>query len=364
MKIKDITSFLETWAPPVLQESYDNSGLLLGDGDDSVQAALLALDVTESVVEEAIRQKCGLIIAHHPLIFKGMKRIGKRHWIDRCIRKAVAHDIAIYALHTNLDNVHTGVNMKIADKIGLLNTQILSVKSGTLSKLAVYVPTSDKEVLLDALFQAGAGKIGNYDRCSFQTQGMGTFRGNDLSSPALGTKNKKEQVEETKIEVLVPLPLEKAIIQAMYAAHPYEEVAYHHTPLDNRNQEVGAGMMGELKEEMELLPFLRHLKKVMHLSHLKHTQPVSSKIKKVAVCGGAGAFLTPKAIQAKADVFISSDFKYHDFFEANGQLTLVDIGHYESEVFTKDLLHDELSKTFTNFAFHLSKVNTNPIQYL
>ena len=364
MQIKEITDMLERWANPSLQESYDNAGLLLGDRNDDCSGALITLDVTEEVVDEAIANGLDLIIAHHPLIFKGLKRLGKKHWIDRCVRKAIQHDIAIYAIHTNLDHVHTGVNHKICERIGLQNLKVLQPKNATLAKLTVFVPEVDKEPVLDALFNAGAGNIGNYDHCSFQVDGMGSFRGNDQSTPAFGTKGSIEHVKEARIEVLIRKHELRQVLHAMKAAHPYEEVAYYVSELLNENQEIGAGMMGTLPAEMSPDAFFDHLKKSMNLKVIKATSTIKESIRTVAVCGGSGSFLLSTAKAKKADVFITADFKYHEYFEANGEVIIADIGHYESEVYTKDLLHDELSKTFANFAFHLSKVDTNPIKYL
>lgn len=364
LRIKEITNFLEGWAPLSLQESYDNSGLLIGDKNDEISQALITLDVTEKVVDEAIETKAGLIIAHHPFIFSGIKKIGNAHWIDRCIRKAIKHDISIYAIHTNLDNVHTGVSKKIADKIGLTNTQILRPKNQTLSKLTVFVPTINKETLLSALYEAGAGKIGNYDHCSFQTEGTGSFRPNENAKPRIGTSNIDESVKESKIEVMVPKHLVQNVLSCMREAHPYEEVAYYLQELINVNQEIGSGMIGDLSEPMKTDEFLAYLKKSMRLKVIRHTETVSKEIQKVAVCGGSGSFLLKDSIRQNADIFITADFKYHDFFEANNDIIIADIGHYESEVFTKELLHDVLTKNFTKFAFRLSQVDTNPIKYL
>lgn len=364
MQIKDIVDFLEQWAPPSLQESYDNSGLLMGEKQDSVTSALITLDLTEQVLDEAIQNGDNLIIAHHPFIFKGVKRIGNQHWIDRCIRKAIQHNIAIYAIHTNLDNVNTGVNHKIAEKIGLQNGRILQPKADTLSKLTVFVPTAHKDTLLAALYDAGAGNIGNYDHCSFQVEGHGSFRGNENSNPTIGTPGLDEQMKETRIEVLASNHSLAQALRAMKEAHPYEEVAYYLQALENENQGIGAGMIGEVNT-METHAFLKHLKTAMNLQVIRHTDTtVKKQITTVALCGGSGSFLLSKAIRAKADILITADFKYHDFFEANGNIIVADIGHYESEVFTKELMHDVLTKNFTKFAFRLSEVDTNPIKYL
>ncbi len=364
MQIRDITNFLESWAPPSLQESYDNSGLLIGEKKDVINQALITLDITEEVVNEAIETKSDFVIAHHPFIFKGVKQIGNSHWIDRCIRKAIKHDISIYAIHTNLDNIHTGVNRKIADQIGLIKLSVLQPKKETLTKLTVFVPTVNKDQLLDAMYEAGAGNIGNYDHCSFQVEGKGTFRGNESSKPIIGKQGKDEEVTETRVEVIVPKHRLSAVVSAMTTSHPYEEVAHYITPLANSNQEIGAGLIGELPKEMPVSEFIDHLKTVMNLEIIRCTTLVKEKINKVALCGGSGSFLLSNAIRSKADVFITGDFKYHDFFEANNEIIIADIGHYESEVFTKELILDALTKNFTKFAFRLSKVDTNPIKYL
>ncbi len=364
MKIKDIAHFLELLAPISFQESYDNSGLLLGDRNDEITQALITLDVTEEVIDEAIKSKSNFIIAHHPFIFNGIKRIGNNYWIDRCIRKAIKYDIAIYAIHTNLDNVNTGVNKKLVDILGLTNFELLAPKNNTLSKLTVFVPNNNKDEVQNALFDAGAGAIGNYDRCSFQLEGTGTFRGNELSNPSIGKVGEQEQVTETRIEVLVSNHKVKAVLKAMQEAHIYEEVAHYLTPLSNTSQEIGAGMVGYLPSAIPTEKFLTFLKDRMGLSMIRHTKLISKTIKKIAVCGGSGRFLLSDAIAEKVDIFITSDFKYHDFFEANNDIVIVDIGHYESEVCIKEFLFDVLTKKFTNFAFRLSEINTNPIKYL
>ncbi|MEP0984952.1 Nif3-like dinuclear metal center hexameric protein [Ekhidna sp.] len=364
MQIKELTNYLEHIAPLSFQESYDNSGLLLGEKSDEINQALISLDITEEVLDEAIASKCDIIIAHHPFIFKGVKKIGNSHWIDRCIRKAIKHNIAIYAIHTNLDNVHTGVNKKIADKIGLINTKILAPKKEMLSKLTVFVPNEHSDKVLKEMYNAGAGDIGNYDHCSFQVEGTGTFRGNEESNPAIGKPGQEEHVAETRCEVLVANHKIHSVLLAMTHAHPYEEVAHYITPLSNINQEVGSGMIGDLPKPVESRVFLNDLKDKMNLNVIRHTKITSDKITKVAVCGGSGSFLLNASIAKGADIYITADFKYHDFFEANDQIIIADIGHYESEVFTKELLLDTLTKNFTKFAFRLSQVDTNPIKYL
>ncbi len=364
MQIKAIIDFLEAWAPPSLQASYDNSGLIIGSKDQECKEALITLDVTDEVIDEAISNGCNLIIAHHPLIFSGVKRIGNSHWIDRCIRKAIKNDINIYAIHTNLDHVHTGVNQQIGEKIGITNSRILQPEADTLLKLTVFVPTESRNDLLNGLYDSGAGEVGNYDHCSFQLVGEGTFRPNEAANPTIGSSGKDETVNETRIEVILLKHAKGKVLTAMRKHHPYEEVAYYLSELVNVNQEIGSGMIGELPQEMDPNKFFEHLKKSMGLKVIKHTKVVKGKIRRVAWCGGSGRFLLEKAIASNADIYISADFKYHDYFEANDEIIIADIGHYESEVYTKELIYDRLTKNLPKFAFRLSRVDTNPIIYL
>jgi len=363
MKVKDITTALEQWAPLSLQEEYDNSGLLVGDPNQSVDRVLITLDVTEAVIEEAISLNCQLIIAHHPLIFKGLKKINTDHWVERCVRKAIKNDLSIYAIHTNLDNLLSGVNARIAERLGLMHTSVLAPKTDKLLKLVTFVPAAAASAVLDALYEAGAGKIGAYDRCSFSLVGTGTFRPSDEANPTIGERGTDTHVDETRIEVLVPVHVQSRVLHALKHHHPYEEVAYYLSELRNPNQEIGSGLIGTFSEPISTTAFIRLVKERMNVHVLKHTPFHTETISKVAICGGAGSFLLPRAIRAGADVFLSADFKYHDYFEADGKITIADIGHYESEVFTKDLLFDFLEQNFANIAFRLSGVVTNPIIY-
>ena len=362
-QIQDVTRYLETIAPPAYQESYDNSGLIVGDPQAEVSGILVSLDALESVVDEAIAKGCNLIVSHHPIVFRGLKSLTGKNYVERTVIKAIKHDVALYAIHTNLDNVQQGVNRRISDRLGLENVRILAPKTGTLHKLVTFVPLADADKVLQALGEAGAGQIGNYKNCSFQTTGTGAFEPNEQAKPHLGQAGKLEQVSEQRIEVIYPAHLANRILTALRRAHPYEEVAYYQQPLMNQNQEVGSGMVGELPEPLSGSEFLTHLKKNMQLSVVRHTRLLDKPVQRVAVCGGAGSFLLPHALRQQADAFVTADYKYHEFFDADGQLIIVDIGHYESEVFTKDLLWEFLSEKFVNFAVHLAEVNTNPVFY-
>ncbi|MGB3181085.1 MAG: Nif3-like dinuclear metal center hexameric protein [Cyclobacteriaceae bacterium] len=363
-KIKDITAYLDQMAPPSYQESYDNAGLIVGEPGRDVSNILVTLDVTEEVVEEAIQRSCNLIVAHHPIIFKGLKQLTGKNYVERTVMMALRNNVAIYAIHTNLDNVHTGVNRKICEKIGLQNLHILAPKRNLLKKLEFFVPEENTSAVLSALHEAGAGEVGNYDNCSFRTRGTGSFRPGEGTNPHLGEPHRLEEVAEHKVEVIFPTYREGTVLRALKEAHPYEEVAYYLLPIDNENQEVGSGMIGELPSPMQAMEFMRHLKHSMNLNVIRYTRPTGKEISRVAVCGGAGSFLLPQAKRKKADVFITGDFKYHEFFDAEDQIMIADIGHYESEVYTKDLLAEILTKKFANIASYLSEVVTNPIAYL
>ncbi len=363
MKIKDITNSLEELAPVSYQESYDNCGLLVGDLDQNLQKVLITLDTTEAVVDEAIEVGANLIVMHHPLIFKGLKSITNSHWVSRCVMKAIRNDISLYAIHTNLDNVKDGVNRKICEKLGLQDIEILRPKSGNLMKLVTFIPIDNVQDALDAMYEAGAGEVGEYDHCSFQIEGMGTFRPGEKTDPHIGSQGKDETVKEKRVEILFPGHIKSRVMRALNQAHPYEEVAHYLTELSNVNQDVGSGMIGNLPEPRDPDSFISMLKSNMNTDCVRHTSWHKSKVERIAVCGGSGSFLLNDAVAKNVDVMVSADFKYHDFFEADDRITIADIGHYESEQFTKELLYDFLKEKFTNIAVLLSKVVTNPIIY-
>ncbi|OUV75999.1 MAG: Nif3-like dinuclear metal center hexameric protein [Flavobacteriales bacterium TMED123] len=363
MKIKEITNYLESIAPLHFQEDYDNSGLLVGNENSIVDAALITLDCTEEVVQEAIALGCNLIIAHHPIIFSGLKKLAGNNYVERTIIQAIKNDIAIYAIHTNLDNVGNGVSAKIAEKLGVENCKILSPKKDLLRQLAVYCPSSDAEKVRNKLFKVGAGDIGNYDECSFTSVGEGTFKANEGCNPHLGEIGERHQEKEERIEVIFPKHKEQAIITAIKDAHPYEEIAYQIYILDNVYENIGSGVVGKLSKSMASAAFLELLKSTMKTDCVRYSKLVKNKIETVAICGGSGSFLLSNAKSAKADILITADFKYHEFFDADDDIIIADIGHYESEQFTKDLIYDLLIKKFSKFAVQLSKVNTNPIKY-
>jgi dinuclear metal center YbgI/SA1388 family protein len=363
MLIKDIIHFLETIAPPSLQETYDNAGLITGNKQTACTGALISLDCIESIIDEAITKNCNLIIAHHPIVFKGLKKINGNNYVERTIIKAIKNDIAIYAIHTNLDNVLNGVSGKMANMLGLENVQILAPKKQLLQKLVVFCPNENIEKLSEALFAAGAGHIGNYSNCSFSSIGVGTFKPEKGANPQTGEIGRKETLSETKIEVIFPHWLQGQIITAMKANHPYETVAYDILNLDNIYEETGSGVVGNLPKAMEENEFLKYLSVIFKIKLAKHSSFTGNPIIKVALCGGAGSFLINTAKAAGADIYITADLKYHEFFDADGQLLLVDVGHFESEQYTIDLLFELLSDKFPNFALLKTSVDTNPVEY-
>jgi len=363
MKIKDIINVLENMASPTLQEDYDNAGLITGNEEDECTGVLCTLDVTEEVVKEAIQKKCNLVVAHHPIIFRGLKRITGRNYVERVVIDAIKNSVAIYAIHTNLDNILHGVNGKMADRLALTNRAVLAPRKSVLKKLYTFVPLSHAEEVRLALFNAGAGHIGNYSHCSFYAEGTGTFKGEEGSQPFAGTTGELHLEKEVKIEVVFPTWIEGKLIQALLAAHPYEEVAYDIIPLDNRHSLTGAGLTGELAQPMEEKTFLALLKEKFQLKVIRHTRLLNRPIRKVALCGGSGSFLIINALKAKADLFITADIKYHEFFDADGRMVIADIGHFESEQFTIELLYDILVEKFPTFAVQKTVVNTNPVCY-
>ncbi|MGF2413487.1 Nif3-like dinuclear metal center hexameric protein [Ferruginibacter sp.] len=363
MIIQDITAVLEKIAPPFLQESYDNAGLITGNANWQCTGIITTLDATEDVVKEAIEKKCNLIVAHHPIVFGGLKKITGKNYVEQTIITAIKNDIAIYAIHTNLDNVLNGVNGKIADKLGLINRQILQPKNDILKKLFTFVPAAYAEKVRSAIFNAGAGQISNYSECSFNTTGSGTFKAGDGTNPFVGKIGERHTEDEVRIEVIFPAWLQKTVYAAMIAAHPYEEVAYDIISLGNTNASIGSGVVGELPVAIGEKEFLQSIKENFNLLVIKHTSFTGRPVKKIALCGGAGSFLIGAAIAAGADFYISSDIKYHEFFDANGKLVIADIGHYESEQFTIDLLFDILREKFPTFAVLKTGVNTNPVRY-
>ncbi|MDD2798671.1 MAG: Nif3-like dinuclear metal center hexameric protein [Bacteroidales bacterium] len=364
MKISEITSAIELFAPLALQENYDNSGIQLGNLQSETESALICIDVTEEVIDEAIALNSKLIISHHPLIFKGLKSITGKDYIERCVVKAIKNDITIYTAHTNLDNAWGGVSFKMAEKLGLTNVCVLSELSDSLLKLITFVPNKNLEKVRNSLFEAGAGHIGNYDQCSYQSEGYGTFRAGEGSTPFCGEINELHSENEIRLEVILPVNLKSKAIKALYDSHPYEEPAFDLIPLMNDFARAGAGVVGELPESMTEIDFLKKIKIDFKVEGLKFSPLLNKSVRKIALCGGSGAFLIGNALRASADAYITGDIKYHDFFNHNESILLVDAGHYESEQYTIELICEIIQKKFATFAVHFTKCKTNQINYL
>lgn len=363
MKIRELTAHLESIAPLSYQEAYDNCGLLTGDPDAEITAALVSLDCTEAVIEEAVQKGCGIVIAHHPIVFKGLTSLTGKNYVERTVISAIRNNVAIYAIHTNLDNVSDGVNARICEVLGIREAKILVPKIDLLRKLVTFCPVAQADDVRTALFRAGAGHIGKYSECSFNSDGFGTYKAGENTDPFAGRPGESHREQEQRIDTVFPAYLQHRIVEALIDAHPYEEVAYDIYPLATGHSRVGSGMIGTIDATDEA-DFLKHVKEKLGTAVVRHTALRNKTVRRVALCGGAGSFLIKQAIRAGADVFITADVKYHEFFDAEGKIVLADVGHFESEQFTKELLHEILQKKFSNFAVRLSEIITNPITYL
>tara|TARA_R110002050_G_scaffold14313_7_gene45293 strand:+ start:67464 stop:68558 length:1095 start_codon:yes stop_codon:yes gene_type:complete len=363
MIVKQVTDILEELAPLAYAEDFDNVGLLVGSPQLEVSGILVTLDTLENVIDEAIEKNCNFIVSFHPIIFGGLKKLTGANYVQRVVIRAIQNNIAIYSMHTALDNSNHGVNAKICEILGLKNTKILIPQKGTIKKLSTYVPKNDAEKLKSALFEAGAGNIGNYSNCSFTSDGTGSYKAGEKANPAKGEIGKTHYEPETHISLTFEKGVEQKVLDALIKNHPYEEVAYELQTLENNNQNIGMGMIGALENALAESDFLSLVKEKMNAEGIRHSALLGKKIKKVAVLGGSGAFAISAAKHANADIFISADIKYHQFYEAEGELIIADIGHYETEQFTKNLLVDYLTKKIPNFAIRLSESKTNPIKY-
>lgn len=364
MKIREVLSAIEQLAPLPLQEGYDNSGVQVGDINQEVRGVLIAIDVTEDVMTEAVRLNCNLVISHHPLAFRSFKSLTGRNYVERCMIKACKHDIVVYAAHTNLDNAVGGVNYELARILGLQQVKILAPQRKVLSKLVTYVPLSHADNVRAVLFNAGAGNIGNYDSCSFNILGEGTFKVGEGTSPFVGEQGVLHREQEVRIEVILPIYKQSEVLNALLAAHPYEEPAYDFYLLENSWAQAGSGIVGTLPEPMEEEDFLYYLKDTLKLSSIQHSTYLGKQIQEVALCGGSGSFLIPNAISYRADIFITGEAKYNDFYDVENKILLATVGHYESEVCTKNIFYNLLSSKFPDLELNLSQFDENPVKYL
>lgn len=364
MKLKELTQFLDSEIPLSFQDNYDNSGLQVGDPEKDITSALLTLDVTEAVLDEAVDNEVDLIISHHPVIFTGIKSLSGRTYTEKIIQKAIRNEVAIYSAHTNLDVMSYGVSRKMAEKLDLQNVIVLVPLKEKFMKLVTYIPESHLDAVREAVFAAGAGVIGKYDSCGFVSQGTGSFRGDENTNPFVGKKGKLHFETEMRFETVLLSHLKNKVIKALIDKHPYEEVAYDVFALENNNFEFGMGCIGELPMALPESDFIKLVSDTFCSKGLRYSKPVGRELKKIALCGGAGASLLNTAILTGADAFVTADIKYHNYFDAENRILLIDSGHYESEKFTTEILYDLIIKKFPKFAVRFSKTNTNPINYL
>jgi dinuclear metal center YbgI/SA1388 family protein len=363
MKIKEVTNYLEEWAPLYLQESYDNAGYIVGNGETECNGILVCLDCTEQVVQEAIDKKCNFIVAHHPIVFSGLKKLTGADYVQRVVIKAIQNNIVIYAIHTNLDNCLNGVNGEIASRLGIQDLHILQPKRSVLLHLGIFVPSSHSQAVQEALFAAGAGAVGNYDECIFEIEGKGSFRPLEGSNPTSGEFGVRSTADESYLQVILPEWKKHSVHQALLATHPYEEVAHQYTRIENEIKQYGSGVIGKLPEPMAVADFLELVRNKFQTGTIKFTGKLDKRVVNVAICGGSGQFLTKRAMQKGADIFLTSDIKYHEFFDAEEKMTLADMGHFESEQFTIELLIRKITGKFHTFAVHKTDVVTNPVSY-
>ncbi|RMB64187.1 Nif3-like dinuclear metal center hexameric protein [Dokdonia sinensis] len=363
MTIKELCNQLEDWAPTANAEDFDNVGLLVGDATAEITNVLVAHDALENVVAEAVSKDCNVIVCFHPIIFSGLKSLTGKNYVERAVLKAIKNDIAIYAIHTALDNVQHGVNLGMCNALGIENPKILIPKSGTIQKLVTYVPHASAKGVSQALFTAGAGQVGNYDECSFSVAGSGTFRASEKANPVIGEKGKQHTEPETQLNITFEKRFQSQILKALFTNHPYEEVAYEITNLENKNQNLGMGMVGLLPEALSEDEFLSLIKNKFKTGGVRHSALLGKSIQKVAVLGGSGAFAIKAAKGNGADAYVTADLKYHDYYQAENNILLADVGHYESERHTKNIIADYLIEKNRSFAVILSQENTNPINY-
>lgn len=356
MKIEEVIAYLEQKFPLHWQEDFDNCGIQCGDKEREITGVMVCFDLSEKVIEEAIVKNCNMVVSHHPIIYRtGLKKVEPTNRVGKIICKALENKILLYSMHTNMDSGLNGGNVLFAHKLGLENLQVLSPKTDMLKKLVVFVPIEDAIQLREALFEAGAGSLGKYKNCSYNVKGMGTFTPTEGAEPTIGSVGVSEQVAEERIEVVFPAHAQKKIVEVLFKNHPYEEPAFDIIKLENLNNHIGLGRVGEIPEPMEVESFLLFAKQQLNLQVIKYSGNIGKKIKKVAVCGGGGASFVMDALSMGADIYMTGDIKYHDFFLPENKMIVADIGHFEGENFIREIIYNEINDFFTNFASYISE---------
>ncbi len=369
MIVNDVIKYLEGWAPKETAWQKDNTGLQIGATESKIKNIFLCLELTEIALSEAVEKNCNFIITHHPFIFQPLKKIDiTNDKNSKLIEKIIKNDITLYSFHTNLDFTKNGVSFALAKKLDLKNISFLENQESNQFKLVVFVPGNNLNEVLDAIFNSGGGKIGEYEKCSFQVPGKGTFEGSENSNPAIGKAQNFEKVDEIRLEILIDSWNLKKVISAMIEAHPYEEPAFDVYPLQNKNVNFGFGAIGNLENSLSENDFLNFVKEKLNLINLRFVKGKSGSIKKVAVCGGSGSDLLKQAILQKADAFITADVKYHTFHDAEDEILLIDAGHYETEILVFDEVKTKLEKLILKYnsdsEIFVFSQSTNPVRYL
>ncbi|MBI4536287.1 MAG: Nif3-like dinuclear metal center hexameric protein [Ignavibacteriae bacterium] len=368
MTVREIQDVIEHWAPREIAWGQDNVGLQIGNPASRLLGILIALDVTEKIITEARRHRANLIISHHPLLFKAPRSITPRNQVGRCIDALVKSGIALYSAHTNLDFAHGGTSWAIAEALGLTAVDFLYKPYKVQRKIVTFVPTDHVDRVAVAMAEAGAGRIGNYDNCSFRMLGTGTFKANERANPVVGSKNVLEKVAETRLEMVVDQWLVPGVLKALKQAHPYEEVAHDVYPTENESDAFGMGIIGMLVRPMTLKSLLALIKKKLGARALRCTGSLNHKVSRIAACGGSGSELLDEAVRARADAFITADVKYHTFHDANGRIALIDAGHYETEHLVVQTMAKKLAQEMRRMRIHVpvfaSRTSTNPIVYV
>jgi dinuclear metal center YbgI/SA1388 family protein len=361
--VAELLKKIEEIIYPSWQEHYDNAGFQIGNPTDELTGVVVSLDVTFDVLNFAVQEGANLIISHHPMFFHPLKNILLDNERGKLVAYCIENKLNIYSIHTNLDKSALGINYSIAEELGLKNIETLAPEKGYLKKLVTFCPHEFADKVRDAIFQAGAGVIGNYDSCSYNVEGYGTFKGNEQTNPFVGEKGKLHKEPETRIETIFPAEKEAKVIEALLTSHPYEEVAYDIYSLDNIWPQVGLGAVGYLFQPMPLDVFLQEVKRIFEVPFVKYSKGFQTEIKRVAVCGGTGISLLSRAVASGADVFITSDIKYHDFQQAYGKIHLIDVGHYEMEMLGMKKIYEYIFKLLHNFAKVKLYRNQNIVQY-
>jgi dinuclear metal center YbgI/SA1388 family protein len=365
MDVRSIIGILERWAPRDVAMQDDNPGLQCGSVADPVRGILVSLDADLPVIQEAVRKRRTMIVTHHPFLFRPLRSIDTGSERGKIIELLLRHRISLYAAHTNLDFSAGGTSHALAEALGVTHPVFLRRSHRLQKKIVTFVPPEHVDRIAQAMAAAGAGILGDYDECSFRVEGIGTFRGNEKSSPTVGKRGRRERVRETRLEMVVAGRQLEQVIGALQKEHPYEEVAYDVFPCENVSTTHGAGVVGSLRRPVALGTFLLRAKRTLGVKALRYTGNPARRVRTIAVCGGSGAELLDDALAAHADVFLTADVKYHDYQRARGKIALVDAGHFETELpvvpVVAQRLRTELRAAGSQIPVGVARSSRNPV---